>query len=137
MTLGQGRTPRASRLLHPAPPAALAQFLNATQAAFKHFNAKLPLALAVQTTEQRDSAFPFIAVVRDQSQRLEGTNLLKADMAGCEMYLSDLSGYNGYLGIQSWAGWQAVHLTRKGQCCLGARLAGTYRAVRAGLVGQG
>jgi len=90
------------------------------------YNSLLPVTIALQAITNRDRVFPFLGVVREQIAALDLPNLVKGDMEGCPMYLVDYSGYNGYLGIWPEVGWQAVHLTRSGACCMGSRLANAY-----------
>lgn len=42
------------------------------------------------------------------------------------MFLVDFSSFGGYMGITNDVGMQAVHLSRNGQCCMGARMAQSY-----------
>ncbi|KAL6751352.1 SGNH hydrolase-type esterase domain-containing protein [Haematococcus lacustris] len=88
----------------------------------------LPVAISLQAVTDRDRVFPLISVIRDQTQAMLMPNLVMADMEGCPLYSVDFSGFDGYLGIYGWVGWQSIHLSRSGQTCMGQRFAAAYTA---------
>lgn len=60
-----------------------------------------------------DGIFPYIGLIRSQQLSLSLPDLLKLDMAGYEFF---------------YEGNQLVHLTKEGQCAMGAAMAYTYYA---------
>jgi hypothetical protein len=60
-----------------------------------------------------DGIFPYIALIREQQLALSLPDLLKLDMAGYEFF-SEAN--------------QLVHLSKEGQCAMGAAMAYTYYA---------
>lgn len=81
----------------------------------------LPILLVVMATLGRTHAFPFIDVVRAQQQALQLPSLVKVDMAGFEFYPQP----------PPWRPWvhDLVHLTKQGECALGAAMANAWLAL--------
>lgn len=114
----------------------LTEFILGAQADLSQYNSLLPVIVAVQTTRDRDKAYPWMQSIRDQTWAIRAPNLIKADMDGCSMYKTDLSGWNGFMGMGPWIGNQSIHLTRSGQCCMGQRMAYAYQAAMLTLTNQ-
>lgn len=81
-------------------------WLDATRSTLQPHHPCVPLVMVVMATRQRELAFPFIHVVRQQQWGLKAPALLKVDMQGFEFYPQDEQ-------------QQLIHLTKAGCCALG------------------
>ncbi|KAL6755083.1 SGNH hydrolase-type esterase domain-containing protein [Haematococcus lacustris] len=106
----------------------MTRLITAARARLAQYHPLLPVAISLQAVTGRDRVYPYISVIREQTQAMQLPNLVKADMEGCAMYDVDFSSFNGYLGIYGWVGQQAIHLSRAGQCCMAQRFADAYLA---------
>ncbi|KAJ9534700.1 hypothetical protein QJQ45_013059 [Haematococcus lacustris] len=106
----------------------MTRLITTARARLAQYHPLLPVALSLQAVTGRDRVYPYISVIREQTQAMQLPNLVKADMEGCAMYDVDFSSFNGYLGIYGWVGQQAIHLSRAGQCCMAQRFADAYLA---------
>ncbi|KAJ9534661.1 hypothetical protein QJQ45_002925 [Haematococcus lacustris] len=106
----------------------MTRLITTARARLAQYHPLMPVAISLQAVTGRDRVYPYISVIREQTQAMQLPNLVKADMEGCAMYDVDFSSFNGYLGIYGWVGQQAIHLSRAGQCCMAQRFADAYLA---------
>lgn len=99
-------------------------------------NPNLPIIIALQAVQNRQRVYPWIESIRNQTIVMDLPNLVKADMEGCRIYQVDMASWDGWLGIDPSVGWQGIHLSRTGQCCMGQRMAVAYAKARTNFTKQ-
>jgi hypothetical protein len=97
----------------------LSAFIDALRSEFRPYHEALPVVMALMSTDERGQQYPYIYQVRRAQNGVadETPGVVTVDMGGYEHYHQDM----GF-------GRQWSHLTKAGQCGMGAGMADAWMA---------